>query len=142
MHHREQVSRFKLEQSDRLDLTTQKIVDAIVTHQDIFHALHDTQITLIRALHGETVLNIQEEHAITRCEIIQEIRVRLLSGLFPYSLTVSSNSTFQSYLMLPRQLSTLPTTNITLYASKIPESTFSTKSGHGLMAITKGASSG
>ena len=83
MRHREQVSQFKLEQSDRLDLTTQKIVDAIVTQQDIFHAVHDTQITLIRALHGETVLNIQDEHATTRREIIQEIRVRLVPGLFP-----------------------------------------------------------
>jgi hypothetical protein len=52
MHYREQVSQFKLEQSDRLDLTTQKIVDAIVAQQDIFHAVHDTQITLIRALHS------------------------------------------------------------------------------------------
>jgi hypothetical protein len=83
MHHREQVSLLKLEQLDRLDLTTQKIVNAIVTQQDIFHAVQDKQITLIRALHGETVLNIQDEHAITRREIIQEIQVRLLSGLFP-----------------------------------------------------------
>jgi acyl CoA:acetate/3-ketoacid CoA transferase beta subunit len=78
VHHREQVSQFKLEQSGRLDLTTQKIVDAIVTQQDIFYAVHDTQITLIKALHGETVLNIHDEHEITRREIIQEIRVRLL----------------------------------------------------------------
>lgn len=78
MYHSEQVSQFGLEQSDRLDQTTQKIVDAIVTQQDIFSALHDTKVTLIRALHKETVLNIQDEHAITRHEIIQEIRVRLL----------------------------------------------------------------
>jgi hypothetical protein len=44
--------------------------------------------------------------------------------------------------MLPRQPLTLPINGMTLYASKTLESTFSTKLGHGLMGVTKGASSG
>jgi hypothetical protein len=70
-----------LEQSSRLedlDLATKRIVDAIIEQHDVFQAAHNTQI----ALHGETVTKIQEEHAITRREIIQEIRVRVLSSLF------------------------------------------------------------
>jgi hypothetical protein len=66
-----------LERSDclgDLDLATKRIVDAIIEQHDVFQAAHDTQI----ALHKETVTTIQEEHAITRREIIQEIRVRLL----------------------------------------------------------------
>jgi hypothetical protein len=45
---REQVSQFKLEQSDRLeelDLATKKIVDAIIKQQDIFQAAHGTKPT-------------------------------------------------------------------------------------------------
>ena len=78
---REQVSQLKLKQSDclkALDLRTQKIIDTIIQQQDVFQAAHDTQITLMRTLHGETVTNIE----VARREIIQEIRVRLISGLF------------------------------------------------------------
>ena len=43
MHHREQVSQFKLEQSrhlEDLDQTAKKIVDAIVEKQDVFQEAH------------------------------------------------------------------------------------------------------
>jgi hypothetical protein len=66
-----------LERSDHLedlDLATKRIVDAIIKQHNVFQAAHDTQI----ALHKETVTTIQEEHAITRRKIIQEIRVGFL----------------------------------------------------------------
>jgi hypothetical protein len=50
-YHREQVSRFQLEQSDRyrdLDLTAKKIANAIVEQQDLFQVMHDAQLTLMR----------------------------------------------------------------------------------------------
>jgi hypothetical protein len=81
--HRNQISQFKLEQSDclqDLDLATKNIVDAIVKQQDIFHAAHDTQLTLMRTLHEETAVNVSDEHKTTRHEIIREIRVRLRSS--------------------------------------------------------------
>ena len=43
MHYREQVSQFKLEQSDRLkdlDVMTKKVADAIITQEDVFLAAH------------------------------------------------------------------------------------------------------
>lgn len=77
----------------------QKILDAIVEQQDVFHVMHDTQSAFIGTLHDEmalrikdehtttrraivdeTALSIQAEHEITRQKIIQEIRVRWLSG--------------------------------------------------------------
>jgi len=82
MHHREQVSQFRLEQSHRLeslDLIANKIADAIIDQQDVFQAAHDADLTLMRTLHEETVTKIVDEHETTR-EILQEIRVRL-----PYS---------------------------------------------------------
>jgi hypothetical protein len=103
MWYREQVLRFGLDHSNRLndlDLVTRGVVDAIVKQQDVFKAVHDTQIALMGTLHnemlskaenehtttrreiiGEAVSNIQAEHAITRQTIIQEIRVRALLSL-------------------------------------------------------------
>ena len=103
--------RLKLDHTDclkDLDLTTQGVLDAIIKQQDIFKAVHDTQITLMGALHSKVVLrvkdkhtitrreiiratasNIQTEHAITRHKIIQEIWVRPLSNLLLLSLTFS-----------------------------------------------------
>jgi hypothetical protein len=82
---REQVYRLKQEQSNHLqdlDLAAKNIMDAIVRQQDVLHAVQDTQITAMRTLHGEAVSKIADEHAITRREIINEIRVRIVSGLF------------------------------------------------------------
>jgi hypothetical protein len=84
MPYREQVSQFKSEQSGRfkgLDLTTQKIIDAIIQQQDVFEAAHDTQIALMGTIHRDTISMIQDEHAITRREI-RDLQVRLLSGIF------------------------------------------------------------
>src|SRR5277367_1832640 len=85
MPYREQVSQFKSEQSVRfkgLDLTTRIIIDAIIQQQDIFEAMHDTQIALMDTIHQDTVSMIQNEHAITRRDIIRELQVRHLLGLF------------------------------------------------------------
>ena len=109
MWYREQVLRLKLDHTDclkDLDLATQGVLNAIVKQQDVFGAVHDTQIALMVTLHSEvvsrvkdehaitrreivgaTALNIQAEHAITRREIIQEIWVRPLSNLLLLSLT-------------------------------------------------------
>ena len=76
----EQSSRFK-----GLDLTTRKIIDAIIRQQDIFEAAHDTQIALMDTIHQDTVSMIQNEHAISRRDIIRELRVRHLPG--PYHTT-------------------------------------------------------
>lgn len=65
------------------DLVGQGIVDAIIKQQDVFHIMHDMQNAFLGTLHNETASNIQAEHAITRREIIQEIRVRQLSGYLP-----------------------------------------------------------
>src|SRR5882762_2131773 len=81
---REEVRQFTREGSNRLkdlDITTKRIVDAIIKQEDVFRTAHNTQITLMGAIHEETVSKIQDEHAITRREIIQEIRVRSLSGV-------------------------------------------------------------
>jgi hypothetical protein len=104
MPYREQVSQVKSEQSVRfkgLDLTTQKIIDAIIQQQDVFEAAHDTQIALMDIIHqdtvsmiqnehaisrrkiiGETVSSIRDEHEITRRDIIRELRVRHLPDPF------------------------------------------------------------
>jgi hypothetical protein len=77
----------------------QRILDAVIKQQDLFHAMHDTQNALLGTLYNEmalvikdehtntrraiadkTSLSIQTEHATTRREIIQEIRVRHPSG--------------------------------------------------------------
>jgi hypothetical protein len=74
MHYREQVSQFKLEQLDRLkefDLTTQKVVDAIIKQEDVFLAAHDAQLSLMRTLHNDTVTEIVDQHEITRHEIVR-----------------------------------------------------------------------
>ena len=63
---REQVSQCRQEQLDSLDLTTQRIVHAIDKEQDLFRVMRDTHITVVK-----------NEHAVTRHEINQEIRVRL-----------------------------------------------------------------
>jgi hypothetical protein len=79
MRYREQVSQFKLEQSDRLrdlDLITKKVVDAIIKQEDVFLATHDAQLSLMRTLHNDTVTKIEDQHEITRHEI-----VRLLHSL-------------------------------------------------------------
>jgi tetratricopeptide (TPR) repeat protein len=79
---REEVRQFTREGSNRLkdlDITTKRIVDAIIKQEDVFRVAHYTQITLMGAIHEETVSKIQDEHAITRREIIQEIRVGSLS---------------------------------------------------------------
>jgi hypothetical protein len=55
-------------------LTTKKVIDAIVKQQDLFQAMHDAQLTLVKTL-------IVDAHAITRHEIIQDIRVGSLSRL-------------------------------------------------------------
>lgn len=81
---REEVRQFTREGSNRLkdlDITTKRIVDAIIKQEDVFRTAHNTQITLMGTIHEETVSKIQDEHAITRREIIQEIRVRCLSGV-------------------------------------------------------------
>jgi hypothetical protein len=79
MRYREQVSQFKLEQSDRLkdlDLITKKVVDAIIKQEDVFLAAHDALPSLMRTLHNDTVTKIEDQHEITRHEI-----VRLLHSL-------------------------------------------------------------
>jgi hypothetical protein len=104
MPYREQVSQLKSEQSVHfkgLDLTTRKIIDAIIQQQDVFEAAHDTQIALMDTIHqdtvsmiqseheisrrkiiGETVASIRDEHEITRRDIIRELRVRHLPDPF------------------------------------------------------------
>jgi hypothetical protein len=79
MRYREQVSQFKLEQSDclkDLDLVTKMVVDAIIKQEDVFLAAHDAQLSLMRTLHNDTVTKIEDQHEITRHEI-----VRLLHNL-------------------------------------------------------------
>jgi hypothetical protein len=86
MRYREQVSQFKLEQSDLLedlDLITKKVVDAIIKQEDIFLAAHDSQLSLMRTLHTDTVAQIVDQHEITRHEI-----VRLLHSLFIVILNI------------------------------------------------------
>jgi hypothetical protein len=114
MTYREQVSQLKSEQSGRfggLDLTTRKIIDAIIQQQDVFEAAHDTQIALMDTIHqdtvsmirnehassrckiiGETVSSIRDEHTITRRDIIRELRVRHLSGLLTTLLSCFQQS--------------------------------------------------
>lgn len=79
------------------------ILDAVVKQQDVFSGLNDTQSAVIGTLHNEmafqvkeehqntqrtiidgAALSIQAEHAITRREIIQEIRVSHLFDLSYY----------------------------------------------------------
>jgi hypothetical protein len=84
--YREQVSQLKLEQSDLLedlDLITKKVVDAIIKQEDIFLAAHDTQLSLMRTLHNDTVTKIVDQHEITRHEV-----VRLLYILFIIILNI------------------------------------------------------
>ena len=79
MRYREQVSQFKLEQSDRLkdlDLIPKKVIDAIIKQEDVFLAAHDAQLSLMRTLHNDTITEIVDQHQITRYEI-----VRLLHSL-------------------------------------------------------------
>jgi hypothetical protein len=86
MRYREQVSQFKLEQSDRLkdlDLITKKVVDAIIKQEDVFLAAHDAQLSLMRTLYNDTVTKIVDQHEITRHEI-----VRLLQSLFIVILNI------------------------------------------------------
>lgn len=95
MRYREQVSKLNEEHLDGLDLTTKKIVHAIIKQQDIFQVMHDTQITVVK-----------NEHATTRREISQEIRVRLSFGL-----VTSLLNSFQQHMVIPAQqqlLSKLP----------------------------------
>jgi hypothetical protein len=97
------VSNLGLDHSNRLedlDSATRGVLDAIIKQHDVFKAVHDAQIDLMKNLHndtlsrvenehtttrreiiGETAFNIQAEHAITRQTIIQEIRVRVLLSL-------------------------------------------------------------
>src|ERR1700733_11906514 len=104
MPYREQVSQLKSEQSScfkGLDLATRKIIDAIIQEQVVFETAHDIQIALMDTIHEDTVLVIQnehaisrrniigeavssirDEHAITRRDIIRELRVRHLPGQF------------------------------------------------------------
>ena len=84
LHCREEVRQFMREGSDRpkdLDITTKRIVDAIIKQEDVFRTAHNTQITLVGTIHEETISKIQDEHAITRRDKIQEIRVRSPSGV-------------------------------------------------------------
>ncbi|OCK72799.1 hypothetical protein K432DRAFT_430890, partial [Lepidopterella palustris CBS 459.81] len=77
---REQVSRLELDHSDRLkdlDLATQGVISAIVEQQDVFNAVHNTQVALIGTLHSETVLRVKDEHATTRREIIRETALNI-----------------------------------------------------------------
>lgn len=79
MRYREQVSQFKLEQSDRLkdlDLITKKVVDAIIKQEDVFLAAHDAQLSLMRTLHNDTVTKIEDQHEITRHEIVRLLHSR------------------------------------------------------------------
>jgi len=78
---RDQISRFRLEQSDHLqtlDSTTKSIINAIVKQEDVFRAAHDTQGSLIKTLQGETIAVIED----ASYKIIQEFRVWHLSCLF------------------------------------------------------------
>jgi len=95
---REQVRQFVLRQADHLDSTAESIIDAIIQEQDVFRVAHDTQITLMRTQHRETVANIEDTHR----EIIQEIRVGLLSSLLPHCLIFSCN---------PSRILVLPNSN-------------------------------
>ncbi|KAF2185377.1 TPR-like protein [Zopfia rhizophila CBS 207.26] len=77
---REQVLRLEVDHTDRLkDLnsTTQGVLDAIANQQDVFKAVHDTQITLMGTLHSKTVLRVKNEHAATRREIIGEMALSI-----------------------------------------------------------------
>ena len=79
MRYREQVSQFKLEQSDRLkdlDLITKKVVDAIIKQEDVFLAANDAQLSLMRTLHNDTVTKIEDQHEITRHEIVRLLHSR------------------------------------------------------------------
>ncbi|KKA23702.1 kinesin light chain 1, partial [Rasamsonia emersonii CBS 393.64] len=71
-----------LEQSTRIasknsTLQQRKLLDAIIRQRDVFQPAHEAQLTLMKDLHGETVTRIEDEHEITRREIIHEIRKRL-----------------------------------------------------------------
>ncbi|KAF2183820.1 hypothetical protein K469DRAFT_710189 [Zopfia rhizophila CBS 207.26] len=77
---REQVLRLELDHSDRLknlDLAAQGVLDAIVKQQDVFKAVHNTQIALMGTLQSETVLRVKDEHATTRREIIRETALNI-----------------------------------------------------------------
>jgi hypothetical protein len=79
MRYREQVSQFKLEQSDHLkdlDLITKNVVDAIIKQEDVFLAAHDAQLSLMRTLHNDTVTKIEDQHEITRHEIVRLLHSR------------------------------------------------------------------
>jgi len=79
MRYREQICQFKLEQSDRLkdlDLITKKVVDAIIKQEDVFLAAHDAQLSLMRTLHNDTVTKIEDQHEITRHEIVRLLHSR------------------------------------------------------------------
>ncbi len=68
IYYRKQVFQFQLEQSDHykdLDLTTKNLINAIIKQQNIFQAMYNVQLMLMRNLHEETV-----------SIIIDEIRVR------------------------------------------------------------------
>ena len=74
MRYREQVSQFKLEQSDRLkdlDLIPKKAIDAIIKQEDVFLAAHDAQLSLMRTLHNDTITEIVDQHETTRHEIVR-----------------------------------------------------------------------
>jgi CBS-domain-containing membrane protein len=76
VYYRKQVSQFKLEQPHRLKalgLIANKIVDAIVSQQDVFQAAHNAHLPLMRTLHKETVTKIVDGRKATRCEILQEL---------------------------------------------------------------------
>ena len=80
MWYREQVSRLRLDHSDRLkdlDLATQRVLDAVVKQQDVFKAVHNTQIALMGTLHGKTILRVKDEHETTRREIIGETALNI-----------------------------------------------------------------
>ena len=99
IYSRDQFYQFKLEQSNKLgdlDLATKSIVDAIIEQQDVFRVAHNTQIALMEALRNDMVSRIQDEHAITRSEILQGIRVRTLSSLF----TIVSNDATRTQKLL------------------------------------------
>ena len=99
-HYRDQVCLFKREQSNSLkglDLATENIMNAIIEQRDMFIVAHDTQITFMRTLHTEMMSRIKDEHAITRREVLQEIRVRTRFVLSTTSIALTTRAGYKIF---------------------------------------------
>jgi hypothetical protein len=60
-----------LDRLQDLDLTTNKIVEAIIKQEDVFVAAHDALLSSMQSLRIDTVANIVVQHEITRDEIVR-----------------------------------------------------------------------